>query len=129
MSAVPAVPNRGVKLWDDYWGVPLSTEYTARPEKVSAVEASSCRPVSTSDQPDPINVEAGDLLPGAPFMQPILAKCSFLVRAEYVRMYEYVEASFATDTELPPAVVITGQPGIGMIICLNGLVLVFRRSH
>jgi hypothetical protein len=38
------------------------------------------------------------------------------IRAEYIRMYDYVEAHYkhpGSPKDRPPAVVITGQPGIG----------------
>jgi hypothetical protein len=42
----------------------------------------------------------------------------FLVRAEYIRLYNFVESVYATREEgtKPPIVVITGQPGIGKTI-------------
>ncbi|KAL5512348.1 hypothetical protein ACEPAG_3340 [Sanghuangporus baumii] len=103
------------RLWDAYWGVALPTEYTSPPR----------RRMRRNDQADhtllsPIKVENGDLLPGSPFMEGILDGMVFLVRAEYIRMYEYVEDCFAKESlSRRPAVVITGQPGIGKTVWIQ----------
>ncbi|KAL5527001.1 hypothetical protein ACEPAF_8730 [Sanghuangporus sanghuang] len=105
------------RLWKICWGVALSTEYTSLPR----------RRVLGNDQANsvilsPIKVENGDLLPGAPFLDGILDGMRFLVRAEYIRMYEYVEDCFAKEYSPQvrrPAVIITGQPGIGKTVWIQ----------
>ncbi|KAH9972535.1 hypothetical protein BGW80DRAFT_356581 [Lactifluus volemus] len=57
----------------------------------------------------------GDLLPESPRLPIIDSSWSqLLIRAEYLRIYNWVEEKYNDGTEnRPPAVVVTGQPGIG----------------
>lgn len=40
------------------------------------------------------------------------------IRAEYIRVYDYIEKHFSQSHRKTPAVVLTGQPGIGGLITL-----------
>jgi hypothetical protein len=57
----------------------------------------------------------GDLLPESPRLPIIDSSWSqLLIRAEYLRIYNWVEEKYNDGTgNRPPAVVVTGQPGIG----------------
>ena len=60
-----------------------------------------------------------DIIPGCYFMDLGLEgfeSRTFWVRAEYIRIFDYVEEHYNKKTyplERAPAVVVTGQPGIG----------------
>ncbi|KAF9527294.1 hypothetical protein CPB83DRAFT_856305 [Crepidotus variabilis] len=70
------------------------------------------------DQPHP-----GDLPPAPPHLESLFTQMKaknrdFLVRADYIRLYDYIEAEIQHDKEFPipgrsTVIVVTGQPGIG----------------
>ncbi|KAF9523156.1 hypothetical protein CPB83DRAFT_899050 [Crepidotus variabilis] len=92
-----------------FWGKPLSEQYTRLRE---AVDENSI----VVDPP-----HSADLLSGPPLLESQLERKSmpdrnFLIRAEYIRMYDYIEAKIQQDMASQvrsPAFVVTGQPGIG----------------
>ena len=106
-------------FWNDYWGKTLEPKYTSPPR----VQGRQRRRADQDTQSPrlPIRVQEVDVLPEAPSLVGLLDGFPFLVRAEYIRMYEYVEDCFLNakrEFMKPPAVIITGQPGIGRSILM-----------
>lgn len=96
--------------WKKFWGQPLPLNATQLPE--SAPERGD----------DPMEFEEdfvdGDLLPDQPLFDGIFATEQYIVRAEYIRIYAFVKAHAEEPFRFtPPAVIITGQPGIGEGAC------------
>jgi hypothetical protein len=95
-----------LRFYEQFWGVPLPQEHISLKESVH----------------DPNNQENdkekgendGDVLPATP--PPIIDTewTRLLIRAEYLRIYKWVEDMCAVGKVYrPSAVVVTGQPGIG----------------
>lgn len=99
-------------MWKKYWGVPIPEQFLGR---------------SVSVPDSHIEVKDGDLLPAEElFLNDPWDDKRILVRADYIRIYKFVEDSFANNamdsTSKPPAVILTGQPGIGRnFISVHGL--------
>ena len=73
----------------------------------------------------------GDLLPTTP--PPIIdvGWMRLLIRAEYLRIYKWVEEKYtAGKAYRPPAIVVTGQPGIGQysVIDMRSFFLILFRA-
>ncbi|KAJ4471441.1 hypothetical protein J3R30DRAFT_3685772 [Lentinula aciculospora] len=101
-------------LWREWWDIPLSAEFTGT--------RTDGRPFDSYSETDgPLKVEDGDVLPGLPFMEHYGPERKLLyVRAEYLRMYEYINYCIGLRrdgiTASSPAVIITGQPGVGKTV-------------
>lgn len=96
------------EYWDISWGNPLPPNATELP--------------IVGDENADAGDEDVDLLPGSPVLDAYFVgnpNPRFLIRAEYIRIYEYVESVWAQPAGQgnPPAVVITGHPGIGKNAC------------
>ncbi|TDL23661.1 hypothetical protein BD410DRAFT_802458 [Rickenella mellea] len=86
-----------------FWGNPLPQEHTT----ISESDSNENRDGDGKNDdllPDPI-LDMGDM--------------GLLIRAEYLRVYAHVEQIYNVNGEKsrPPAVVVTGQPGIGKHYC------------
>ena len=70
-----------------------------------------------------------DIIPGCCFLNISIAGLKYQkiwVRADYIQAYGYLENrnnKFASTAGRPPAVVLTGQPGIGEIPCATFITL------
>lgn len=82
------------------WGKPLDPGLTTLPKKTTDLDGDSM-------------VLDDDVLPGDPFLNVLETR--FLVRSEYIRVFEEVEELFKASHASHLAVV-TGQPGIGALI-------------
>ena len=108
-------PLRGVKdvakksdimlYWNNAWGKRLSATLMVLPAKTAG-----------SSEELPSLVLEDDALPESPIMSVSIVgnQGEFLVRAEYIRIYDFIEQYFSrAHDKQTPAVVVTGQPGIG----------------
>jgi hypothetical protein len=94
--------NRILDFHKRFWGDPLPPEHSDLVHDPKVEE----------DGDEDGEKGDGDLLPGSPIINTPWKQ--LLIRAEYVRLYNWVEQKYEDSTEShPPAVVITGQPGIG----------------
>jgi hypothetical protein len=93
-----AVEARILSFYDSFWGRPLPIEHATLQDHVGGA-------------PDEVDGDEndGDLLPPQPIIKSSWK--DLLIRAEYIRIYEYV-ARVYKDLERS-AIVLTGQPGIG----------------
>ncbi|KAH9974969.1 hypothetical protein BGW80DRAFT_1169885 [Lactifluus volemus] len=88
-----------------FWGNPLPPEHLDLKESVHD---------PNDEEHDDENGEEndGDLLPESPII--VSSWSRLLIRAEYLRIYNWVEEMYDEGTpNRPAAVVVTGQPGIG----------------
>jgi hypothetical protein len=101
-----------LRFYEQFWGVPLPQEHISLRNWVH--------------DPDEENGEenggenGGDVLPATP--PPIIDSdwTRLLIRAEYLRIYKWVEDMYAVGKVYrPSAVVVTGQPGIGQYSVIN----------
>ena len=108
-----------------FWGVPLGSGYT---ELHNSIIPSDSMEIDT-ELGDSVEIDTdavhepgddqGDLLPKALLLDRSLEAMDskLLVRAEYIRIYKLVEQIYnehkCDSSRRPPAVVVTGQPGIG----------------
>lgn len=102
-------PNLVLRFYEQFWGVPLPQEHISLKNSIH-------------DPNDEENDEenGGDLLPTMP--PPIIDADwpRLLIRAEYLRIYKWVEERYAVgDTDRPPAIVVTGQPRISQYPVIN----------
>ena len=77
-----------------YWGHPLESAFTTLPTPTALDGLES----------------SGDVLPGDPFLDGLDVR--FLVRAEYIRVFDRVKAVY-DESHANHLAVVTGQPGIG----------------
>jgi hypothetical protein len=91
--------NPFVALYRRWWGKPLDEVFTTSPD-------------ANLDGPGSDDEEdlSDDLLPGEPFL--ISPELGFLVRAEYLRVFDWVKKLYDAS-HLTHLAVVTGQPGIG----------------
>lgn len=121
----PASTDPMSEYWNRHWGIPLPIQAMQLPEALSAddegidfiLDGTVTHTIIDLDAEE----EGGYLLPGHPFFNGYLvgADRSYLIRAEYIRLYDYVENLYVKREQdmKPPVVVITGQPGIGGGAC------------
>lgn len=83
-----------------YWGAPLKTTLTTLP----SLDTGSGNGEDPSD----------DVLPGKPFLDDVLG-ASYLVRAEYIRVFDWVQKIY-DESKKSHLAVVTEQPGIGTTI-------------
>jgi hypothetical protein len=94
--------NQILDFHKQFWGNPLPPEHSDLVHDPKAEE----------DDDENGEKDEGDVLLGSPIINTPWKK--LLIRAEYVRLYNWVEQKYEDSTmNRPPAVVITGQPGIG----------------
>ena|SRR5277367_3062210 len=116
-----------------FWGVPLGSEYTELRDSIipsdnmeintelgnSMIPSITDRVEIDTDAVHEPGDDQGDILPKTPLLDRTLdgGDTKLLVRAEYIRIFNMVEQVYNernNNKQLrPPAVVITGQPGIG----------------
>lgn len=101
LSPVPVdAQDPFMTYWKSAWGKPLSIGLTALPNSPP--------------------LKDGDILSEEPVMIGVDSR-EFLVRAEYIRMYDFVDDHFTSDhPDLGSAVAVTGQPGIGEDLIIMG---------
>jgi hypothetical protein len=118
-----------------FWGVPLGSQYTELRDSITPSVADSMEidtelgdsmilsvadgmEIDTDAAHEPDD-DQGDLLPGTPLLDRSLegVPAEILVRAEYIRIFKMVEQVYnernVNCNRRPPAIVVTGQPGIG----------------
>lgn len=106
-----------VKLWKKFWGVPISDLHSGKSTISTDSSAMEVRPGDLlNDSEEKLFMENPSIISGSR-LPTSNSNGKFLVRAEYLRMYRFVsdciEKNVKQDRSYPPAVVITGQPGIG----------------
>jgi hypothetical protein len=105
-----------VDFYELFWGVPLPREHKDSIHDPNDEENNN-RNGGEND---------GDLLPASP--RPIIDSRwrQLLIRAEYVRIYNWVEQLYEKSASFPPpAIIVTGQPGIGQYSIINMINLFF----
>jgi hypothetical protein len=121
-----------VQYWKDNWGVDLPENAVQLPGaricETGDASAGLDREIIGAEGEDAVTVDAiaeidsdqADLLPGTPYLLSgsiFNGLHRYLVRAEYLRIYNFLKQISDEFTEgsqkLPPVPVITGQPGIG----------------
>jgi hypothetical protein len=113
----PKIMFSGFDLCDDgrlldfhkqFWGVPLPPEHLD-------LEDSVHDPNDEENDDENGGKNDGDLLPessGLPIIDSSWSR--LLIRAEYLRIYNWAKEKYNGGSQTrPPAVVVTGQPGIG----------------
>jgi hypothetical protein len=106
-----------LRFYEQFWGVPLPQEHTS-------LEDSVLFPSDSVDWGDDTNDEEndeenggendGDLLPATPPPVIDIGWTRLLIRAEYLRIYKWVEDMYEVGNSYrPSAIIVTGQPGIG----------------
>ena len=102
-----------VQLHSKFWGKKLTLE---DPELSSPQPAES----DLMDEDKPIDVDDDDFPPGCAILDIGIDDLPFQkiwIRADYIRVYDFIESREAPNRMavnlLPPAAVVTGQPGIG----------------
>ena len=96
-----------LRFYEQFWGVPLPQEHISLKNSVHD---------PNDEENDEENGEenGGDVLPATP--PPIIDTdwTRLLIRAEYLRIYKWVEDMYEVGkVHRPSAIVVTGQPGIG----------------
>lgn len=107
--------------WTAFWGKELPKHSVQLPPvEISAMDEDGDVEMASfeSDEREIFGtIHTGDLLPGSePFYGPLVSRRNdgFLVRADYLRVYDAIEEFIKERTTgYPHAVVVTGQPGIG----------------
>ncbi|KAK2461336.1 hypothetical protein APHAL10511_006863 [Amanita phalloides] len=93
-------------FYEQFWGIPLPQEHISLKDSI----------YDPNDEENDENGEenGSDVLPATP--PPIIDTnwMQLLIRAEYLRIYKWVEDMYAVGKVYrPSAIVVTGQPGIG----------------
>jgi hypothetical protein len=101
---------------ENFWGKPLPEEHkTPNKEQVNTAESEKSNSGDMDEEYD--KNDDPSLIQTTPILKSGLK--DILIRAEYMRMYAYVESVYQNlnlnqdPTPKPPLVVVTGQPGIG----------------
>lgn len=101
-----------VQLHSKFWGKKLTLEDP---------ELSGPQPAE-SDEDKPMDVDDDDFPPGCAILDIGIDDLPFQkiwIRADYIRVYDFIESREAPNRMavnlLPPAAVVTGQPGIGKL--------------
>lgn len=108
-----------LRFYEQFWGVPLPQEHVCLKDSVP-------NPNDEDDDDENGREDDGDLLPEMP--PPIIGSdwCSLFIRAEYLRIYQWVEGMYEMGNPFrPSAVVVTGQPGIGQYSIIDTRSLFF----
>jgi hypothetical protein len=96
-----------LNFYEKFWGVPL-------PQKHISLKNSVHDPNDEENDKENEGESDGDVLPATP---PTIIETEWarlLIRAEYLRIYKWVEDMYAVGKVYrPSAIVVTGQPGIG----------------
>jgi len=104
-------------MYERFWGVPLPQEHTSLKDSVLIPSDSVDRGHDTNDEEnDEENgkEDDGDLLPATPDPVIDIVGRRLLIRAEYLRIYKWVEDCYEEGNPYrPSAIIVTGQPGIG----------------
>ncbi|PFH47425.1 hypothetical protein AMATHDRAFT_6767 [Amanita thiersii Skay4041] len=102
------------RFWLENWGFQLPPNVTHLPQFLSLPKCPY--------NPTWLGLQ-GDVIPGNPTINASLdarPDVNYLIRAEYVRMYEFVEGHSSTARlQKPPIIIIMGQPGIGKTIWMH----------
>jgi hypothetical protein len=96
-----------------FWGKPLPPEHLYLKDSVHDPNGEEHDDENGGENDDENGGENdGDLLPESPII--VSSWSRLLIRAEYLRIYNWVEEKYDDGTRnRPAAVVVTGQPGIG----------------
>ncbi|KIL53933.1 hypothetical protein M378DRAFT_972397, partial [Amanita muscaria Koide BX008] len=95
------------RFYEQFWGVPLPQEHISLKNSVHD-------PNDEENDEENGGENGGDVLPATP--PPIINTdwTRLLIRAEYLRIYKWVEDMYEVGKVYrPSAIVVTGQPGIG----------------
>ncbi|PFH48826.1 hypothetical protein AMATHDRAFT_49217 [Amanita thiersii Skay4041] len=117
-----------VALWKSSWGRPLPAEAVQLPQTSEESDATEFNFAGYNANYFTTCLP-GDLLPGLPIFDwppaPNKNRKSFLIRAEYIRMYDYIQECYEKRHESTNqlVVVVTGQPGIGKETSQCGLIM------
>ena len=96
-----------MQCYQQFWGVPLPQEHIF-------LEDSVPNPNDEENDEDNGGENDVDLLPATPPPIVELPWANLLIRAEYLRIYKWVEDMYEVgNLYRPSAIVVTGQPGIG----------------
>jgi len=96
-----------LRFYEQFWGVPLPQEHISLKNSVHD-------PNGEEDDEENGGENGSDVLPATP--PPIIDTnwTQLLIRAEYLRIYKWVEDMYPVGKIYrPSAVVVSGQPGIG----------------
>ncbi|KIL62257.1 hypothetical protein M378DRAFT_108566, partial [Amanita muscaria Koide BX008] len=96
-----------LRFYEQFWGVPLPQEHISLKNSVHD-------PNDEENDEENGGENGGDVLPATP--PPIIDTdwTRLLIRAEYLRIYKWVEDMYEVGKVYrPSAIVVTGQPGIG----------------
>ena len=100
-------------FYKKFWGVPLPQEHLALEDSIHDFN-------DGGPENDEENGDDSDVLPTTPpptFESPWM---KVFIRAEYLRIYKFVEDMYTNGKVYrPSAVVVTGQPGIGQYSVIN----------
>jgi hypothetical protein len=100
-------------MYERFGGVPLPQEHTSLEDSVLIPSDSADRGHDTNDEENG-EEDDGDLLPAMPAPVIDILGRRLLIRAEYLRIYKWVEDLYeAGNSYRPSAIIVTGQPGIG----------------
>jgi hypothetical protein len=100
-------------FYKQFWGVPLPQEHISLKNLVHD-------PNDEGNDTENGGENGSDVLPATP--PPIIDTdwMQLLIRAEYLRIYKWIEDMYAVGKVYhPSAVVVTGQPGIGQYSVIN----------
>ena len=103
--------DRILHFYAQSWGVPLPQEHISLKNPIH----------DPNDNDDENGGENGDdVLPATPPPIIDINWVRLLIRAEYLRIYKWVEDMYmAGEVHRPPAIFVTGQPGIGQYSVIN----------
>ncbi|KAM6492524.1 hypothetical protein JOM56_012248 [Amanita muscaria] len=96
-----------LRFYEQFWGVPLPQEHISLKNSIHD-------PNDEENDEENGGENGDDVLPATP--PPIIDTnwTRLLIRAEYLRIYKWVEGMYAVGkVDRPSAIVVTGQPGIG----------------
>jgi hypothetical protein len=99
-----------LRFYEKFLGVPLPQEHISLENSIHDEE----------NKEENVGENDGDVLPATP--PPIIDMpwVQVFIRAEYLRMYKWVEGMYeAGRVARPSAIVVTGQPGIGRYSVIN----------
>jgi hypothetical protein len=107
------INDRILRFYAQSWGFPLPQEHLSLKNPIHD-------PNDEENDEENGGENGGDVLPATP--SPIIDAgwTRLLIRAEYLRIYKWVEEKYAVGKEYrPSAIVVTGQPGIGQYSVIN----------
>jgi hypothetical protein len=107
-----------LRFYEQFWGNPLPQEHISLKD-----------PVHDPNDEENDEENDGDLLPANP--SPIIDTDwrRFLIRAEYIRLYNWAEQMYEVgESDRPSAVIVTGQPGIGQYSIIDTRTLFYDTS-